>query len=159
MSEPALGHLHLVMAKKRKEKSNPNNSSNPDSSSVFKTLFGETIEENATSLSLFSENNPFRRKPQENKTQKPQHELGLGSGEKDAENEGTLRNLNSSELMEKKKRKKDKKESEDFDLELSGESKKLKRDESKGTKKDDISKLEENGTTGGLDVEKREVWI
>ncbi|KAL2506246.1 RNA-binding (RRM/RBD/RNP motif) family protein [Abeliophyllum distichum] len=154
MSEPALGHLHLVMAKKRKEKSNPNNSSNPDSSSVFKTLFGETIEENATSLSLFSENNPFRRKPQENKTQKPQHELGLGSGEKDAENEGTLRNLNSSELMEKKKRKKDKKESEDFDLELSGESKKLKRDESKGTKKDDISKLEENGTTGGLDVEK-----
>ncbi|KAL2454426.1 RNA-binding (RRM/RBD/RNP motif) family protein [Abeliophyllum distichum] len=155
MSEPALGHLHLVMAKKRKEKSNPNNSSNPDSSSVFKTLFGETIEENATSLSLFSENNPFRRKPQENKTQKPQHELGLGSGEKDAENEGTLRNLNSSELMEKKKRKKDKKESEDFDLELSGESKKLKRDESKGTKKDDISKLEENGTTGGLDVEKK----
>ncbi|KAL2531160.1 RNA-binding (RRM/RBD/RNP motif) family protein [Abeliophyllum distichum] len=154
MSEPALGHLHLVMAKKRKEKSNPNNSSNPDSSSVFKTLFGETIEENATSLSLFSKNNPFRRKPQENKTQKPQHELGLGSGEKDAENEGTLRNLNSSELMEKKKRKKDKKESEDFDLELSGESKKLKRDESKGTKKDDISKLEENGTTGGLDVEK-----
>ncbi|KAL2518288.1 RNA-binding (RRM/RBD/RNP motif) family protein [Abeliophyllum distichum] len=143
------------MAKKRKEKSNPNNSSNPDSSSVFKTLFGETIEENATSLSLFSENNPFLRKPQENKTQKPQHELGLGSGEKDAENEGTLRNLNSSELMEKKKRKKDKKESEDFDLELSGESKKLKRDESKGTKKDDISKLEENWTTGGLDVEKK----
>ncbi|KAL2545413.1 RNA-binding (RRM/RBD/RNP motif) family protein [Forsythia ovata] len=142
------------MAKKRKEKSNHNNSSNPDSSSVFKTLFGETIEENATSFSLFSENNPFRRKPQENKTQKPQHDLGLGSGEKDAENEGTLGNLNSSELMEKKKRKKEKKESEDFDLELSGESKKLKIDKSKGTKKDDISKLEENGT-GGLDVEKK----
>lgn len=145
------------MAKKRKEKSNPDNSSNSDSSSVLKTLFGEAIEENAPTFSLFSENNPFRRKPEESKIQKPQDELGLGSREKDTEKEGTVGNLDCSELTEKKGKKKDKekKDSLDFDLELSGDSTKLKKDHSKGRKNYDISNSVENGTSDDLDVKKK----
>lgn len=145
------------MAKKRKEKSNPDNSSNSDSSSVFKTLFGEAIEENAPTFSLFSENNPFRRKPEESKIQKQQDELGLGCREKDTEKEGTVGNLDCSELTEKKRKKKDKekKDSLDFDLELSGDSTKLKKDHSKGRKNYDISNSVENGTSDDLDVKKK----
>ncbi|CAI9780958.1 unnamed protein product [Fraxinus pennsylvanica] len=98
-----------------------------------------------------------KRKPQENKAQVPQDESSLAAGEKDAEKEGTTGNLDCSELTEKKEKKKDKekKESLDFDLEVSGESKKLKQDHSEGRKNSDINNLGENGSSDGLDVKKK----
>ncbi|KAL8535493.1 hypothetical protein ACS0TY_011213 [Phlomoides rotata] len=74
-----------------------------DSSTVFKILFGEFPEQNPASNSLFSDNNPFRRKLIG--TRRPNEDLGLGVAEKDAEYDG---NLGDSEIQQPKKRKKDK---------------------------------------------------
>ncbi|KAL0296347.1 UNVERIFIED_CONTAM: RNA-binding protein 34 [Sesamum radiatum] len=81
-----------------------------NSSTVFKTLFGEISEQNSASNSLFSENNPFRRKPLE--TRQPNHESGLGFAGKDAgikkskkfraaELQGDEKNVNANHLESK----------------------------------------------------------
>ncbi|KAL3817920.1 hypothetical protein ACJIZ3_003825 [Penstemon smallii] len=136
------------MAKKPKnplKKSDPIPHSNEGSNSatVFKTLFGEISEQNSYSASLFSDNNPFRRKL-ESKT-----ELGLGSEVKEAENEA----------KEQKKRKKEKvqKESSDLDAEIVEESKKLKRIDSKENEKNDNSNLvlESRDDFGGENEKKK----
>ncbi|KAI3453384.1 hypothetical protein Pfo_010047 [Paulownia fortunei] len=115
----------------------PKSNEGSNSSTVFKTLFGEISEQNSASNSLFSENNPFRRKLLE--TRQPNQELGL---EKNAEYEGNLGESDFSEMQRQNKRKKDevKKESSDLDTELVEEkSKKLKRVELKGNEKNDNS--------------------
>ncbi|KAG8382506.1 hypothetical protein BUALT_Bualt05G0084300 [Buddleja alternifolia] len=130
------------MAKKPKKPLNNGTNidkSNDDSNSstVFKTLFGEIAEQNSASNSLFSENNPFRRKLQE--ARQPSHELGLGFANKnDAEYEANLDDSDFSELEQQRKRKTDevKKESFDLDTELvEKRSKKLKRTEVNGNEK------------------------
>lgn len=64
------------MAKKSKDpNTNPNPNPNSDASNVFNKLFGEALETEATN-SLFSSDNPFRRKPidaSQNRQQNPQN--------------------------------------------------------------------------------------
>lgn len=137
------------MAKKPKnplKNGNTNNVSKTNegsnASTVFKTLFGEISEQNPASNSIFSDNNPFRRKLLE--TRQPNQELGSGLAEKEAEYEGNLGDSDFSGMGQPKKRKKDevKKESSDLDTALIEEkSKKLKRAELKGNEKIDNSNL------------------
>ncbi|KAK6146453.1 hypothetical protein DH2020_020322 [Rehmannia glutinosa] len=134
------------MAKKSKnplKNGDPNNVSksneSSNSSTVFKTLFGEISEQTSASNSIFSENNPFRRKLLE---KKPNQELGLGLAEKDGQYEVNLGDSDLSELQQQNKRKQAeaKKESSDLNAELVEEkNKKLKRDELKGNEKNDNS--------------------
>ncbi|KAK4368770.1 hypothetical protein RND71_012562 [Anisodus tanguticus] len=59
------------MAKKSKEKQkqqSPNNNETSNSSDIFNTLFGITTPTDTNIASLFSDNNPFKRKPNDNPT-------------------------------------------------------------------------------------------
>ncbi|KAL1556348.1 RNA-binding protein 34 [Salvia divinorum] len=108
--------------------SESNDASN--SSTVFKTLFGEVPGQDPAASSLFSDNNPFHRKFL--KTQSPIEESRLGLAGKehiDAEYEANLEDSEFSEAKKPKKRKKEKAEREisDFDgEEVEEKSKKLK---------------------------------
>lgn len=116
-----------------------NEGSNP--STVFKTLFGDVSGQDPAANSLFSDNNPFRRKIVEVRSANEELRLGL------AEREKKIANVGDSEMVEveqPKKRKKDKlkKESPSLDDEVVEEkSKKLKRAESKGNDKNTKSNL------------------
>ncbi|KAH6790717.1 RNA-binding family protein [Perilla frutescens var. frutescens] len=79
----------------------PNEGSN--SSTVFKTLFGEVPEQEPAANSLFSDNNPFRRKFLE--IRRPNEELGLGLSEKENKHAEFEANLGDSETSESKKSK------------------------------------------------------
>ncbi|GFQ06604.1 RNA-binding protein 34 [Phtheirospermum japonicum] len=144
------------MAKKSKnplKNGDPNNVSKSNesskSTSVFNTLFGEIPEHNSASNSIFSENNPFRRKLLENR---PSRELGLRIAEKDGEREVSLGDSDLSEMQQQRKRKKEraKKEFSDLDTELVEEkNKKLRRDGLKGNEsKETLEKEAENGDFG-----------
>ncbi|CAK9173416.1 unnamed protein product [Ilex paraguariensis] len=96
------------MAKKPKEpcnKANGNNVSSSGSSDVFKTLFGD-IPEQSTTSSIFSTDNPFRRKPFDRSETPTQQKLGsrLDSAEV-VENpkSGDSDKPNSVELKKRKK--------------------------------------------------------
>lgn len=136
-----------------------------NSSTVFKTLFGDVSGQDPAANSLFSDNNPFRRKFVE--TRGPNEELRFGLAEK----EKKIANLGDSDMAEveqPKKRKKDKlkKESPNLDDEVvEKKSKKLKRAELKGNDKNTNSNLgsdseeavkkdsgsfQENGEIGGV---------
>ncbi|XP_031125257.1 nucleolar protein 12 [Ipomoea triloba] len=95
------------MAKKSKKphdkesgKVAPNSDPNPDSSSIFQHLFGE-VSANAATTSIFSDDNPFRRKPNSSSHTAQQPELESAVAASD---------VNDSEL---KKRKKEKKKAEE----------------------------------------------
>ncbi|KDP36511.1 hypothetical protein JCGZ_09337 [Jatropha curcas] len=92
------------MGKKRKEldaSSVPQNDNVPSGSDIFKTLFGN-VEQNSVVSSIFSDNNPFKRKLQDSS-------LGLGNA-----NSSENPEINKSNIDEgKRKRNKGKK----FDLE------------------------------------------
>ncbi|PIN06794.1 Splicing factor 3b, subunit 4 [Handroanthus impetiginosus] len=114
-----------------------------NSSTVFKTLFGEIPEHNLASNSLFSYNNPFRRKVIE--TRESNHELGLGHAEKNANYEGNFGDSHFPEMRQQEKRKKDEEEEEssDFDTKsVAGKSKKLKAVELKD------NEMNDNGNIG-----------
>ncbi|VFR02154.1 unnamed protein product [Cuscuta campestris] len=78
----------------------PNSGSNPNSSSIFKTLFGE-VSEDAAAAALFSDDNPFRRKPASVSQEPPQAELGLASDAYE---------VKDSESKKRKEKKKNKRE-------------------------------------------------
>ncbi|KAL7111212.1 hypothetical protein ACP275_05G073900 [Erythranthe tilingii] len=107
-----------------------------NSSTVFKALFGEIQEQNSASDSLFSDNNPFRRKLLETKL--ANRELELANTEKSAADyEGKQPDSDLPQTKRKKKRNKDEVQVESSDLgtELVEEkSKKLKRADSRGNK-------------------------
>ncbi|XP_042020874.1 RNA-binding protein 34-like [Salvia splendens] len=115
-----------------------NLSESNDSSTVFKTLFGEVPAAN----SLFSDNNPFHRKFLKTPLPIEDSRLGFAGKEKiDAEYEANFEDSDLSEAKKQKKRKKVKPESESsgFDGELVGEkSNKVKREKLK--EGDDIEK-------------------
>ena len=70
------------MAKKPKEPKNNGDSTTPSSASpssnIFKTLFGDTPLLDTTTASMFSDDNPFRRKLTDPSQPTQQHQLGLG---------------------------------------------------------------------------------
>ncbi|XP_011070301.1 RNA-binding protein 34 [Sesamum indicum] len=148
------------MAKKAKNPVKDGGTSGPsksnegeNSSTVFKTLFGEISEQNSASNSLFSENNPFRRKPIE--TRQPNHESGLGFAGKDAENKGILGDSGFSEIQQKNKRKKDevKEGNSGLDTEFVEEkSKKLRAAELQGDEKNVNTIHFESKETQGKDI-------
>ncbi|KAK4400491.1 RNA-binding protein 34 [Sesamum angolense] len=145
------------MAKKAKNPLKTNNASKSNegenSSTVFKTLFGEISEQNSASNSLFSENNPFRRKPLE--TRQPNHESGLGFAEKDAGNKGILGDSGFFEIQQKNKRKKDevKEGKSGLDTEFVEEkSKKFRAAELQGDEKDVNANHFESKETLGKDI-------
>lgn len=76
-----------------------NADSNPDPSSIFQHLFGE-VSANAATTSIFSDDNPFRRKPVSSSQTAQQPELGSSD-------------VNDSELKKRKKEKKKKEENGD----------------------------------------------
>lgn len=101
------------MAKKPKEPKN-NGDSTPSpaspSSNIFKTLFGDTPLLDTTSASMFSDDNPFRRKPTD-PSQPKQHQLGLGFQENGNPNSQNI----DAGVVKKRKRNKDKVPSIDSD--------------------------------------------
>lgn len=125
---------------------------NPSKTSCFLTLFGEIREQHSSSNSLFSVNNPFRRKLQE-------QEPDLGAN--DVQNEATFEDSASPELKEMKKRKKEKsgKESSNIDAQsIEGEDKtKSRTGELKILENIDGSnaRLSGDGRTGDFGVENR----
>ncbi|KAL0372954.1 UNVERIFIED_CONTAM: RNA-binding protein 34 [Sesamum calycinum] len=123
-----------------------------NSSTVFKTLFGEISEQNSASNSLFSENNPFRRKPLE--TRQPNHESGLGFAGKDAGNKGILGDSGVFEIQQKNKRKKEVKEGKSgLDTEFFEEkSKKFRAAELQGDEKNVNANHLESKETLGKDI-------
>ncbi|XAR70651.1 hypothetical protein NMG60_11027569 [Bertholletia excelsa] len=109
--------------KSSKSNGNPHLASRSGSSDIFKTLFGD-VQEQQGSTSIFSDHNPFRRRPSDvsetpHQQQQPQEEglgLGLGSAEnvENAANEDD-ENPNFVELK-KRKRNKEKKSTSDRNL-------------------------------------------
>lgn len=108
------------MGKKHSNVKKNGESKGPSSSGdIFKTLFGE-IAEKGPSSSIFSDDNPFRRKPSD-PSQTPQQnqqpkQLGFGSVENEESPEnGEVQNPNA---VEGKKRKRIKEKDEVSDIEL-----------------------------------------
>lgn len=96
------------MAKKSKEKQNQPNNETSNSSDIFNTLFGTTSTD-SNIASLFSDQNPFRRKPNDNNptaTQDPKVDVLEGSVEN--QTDGVSVNSDSGEAEFKKRKKKDK---------------------------------------------------
>jgi nucleolar protein 12 len=52
-------------AKAKEPKESPQSEAVPSSSGIFNTLFGDATDDRNAAVSIFSESNPFRRKPQE----------------------------------------------------------------------------------------------
>ncbi|XP_057777750.1 uncharacterized protein LOC130996260 [Salvia miltiorrhiza] len=132
-----------------------------NSSTVFKTLFGEVPGQDSAANSLFSDNNPFHRKFLKTQPPNEQSILGLAGKDKmDAEYEANLEDSDFSEAKQPKKRKKYKvkKESSGSDTEVVEEiSKKFKRAELKEDENKEKSNLgqetvqkdfERNGESG-----------
>ncbi|PSR93554.1 Nucleolar protein [Actinidia chinensis var. chinensis] len=86
-------------------KSNGGSSSGPDSSTIFTTLFGN-IPEQQSSVSIFSDDNPFRRKridrTQPPNQQQDQEKQQLGSGFGSAENPNFVEEKKRKRNVEKK---------------------------------------------------------
>ncbi|THG14989.1 hypothetical protein TEA_002757 [Camellia sinensis var. sinensis] len=109
------------MAKKPKQPHNNNNGdsnsgsgSGSGSSNIFKTLFGDNPEQQS-SVSIFSDDNPFRRKPSDSSQtlhQQKKQQLGLGFGSPD--DVGNTANGDFENPNSKRKRNKDKKRSLDL---------------------------------------------
>lgn len=96
------------MAKKSKEKQNQPNNETSNSSDIFNTLFGTTSTD-SNIASLFSDQNPFRRKPNDNNptaTQDPKVDVLEGSVEN--QTDGVSVSSDSGEAEFKKRKKKDK---------------------------------------------------
>lgn len=89
----------------------PNSGSNPNSSSVFETLFGE-VSENAAAATLFSDDNPFRRKPFSGSQTPPQADPGL------AADASEVKDSESKKKKEKKKNKREESVVSEFDNEV-----------------------------------------
>ncbi|KAK4728298.1 hypothetical protein R3W88_021286 [Solanum pinnatisectum] len=98
------------MAKKSKEKQKqqqPNNESS-NSSDIFNTLFGATPTD-SNIASLFSDENPFKRKPNDNPTATQEPKLGVVEVSIENQTDGVSGNNDSGTAELKKRKKKDKK--------------------------------------------------
>ncbi|KAA8525857.1 hypothetical protein F0562_007712 [Nyssa sinensis] len=144
------------MAKKPKDpanvKANGDSNSGSGSSNIFKTLFGD-IPEQGTSVSIFSADNPFRRKPNDlsQAPQQPQQGLGFDSVG-DAQNPSNG-DSESPSFVEAKKRKrnKDKEPNLDEASETPSEIKKLRKDEPESLNFDLKDKDERKRSGSGFD--------
>ncbi|XP_075493175.1 uncharacterized protein LOC142531057 isoform X1 [Primulina tabacum] len=114
------------------------NPSDSNTASCFQTLFGENPEQHSSSMSLFSDNNPFRRKLQEN----PGQDYVLGP-----KDDGDSA---SSELKEKRNKEKVEKECSSLDA------KSVEGEDKTKSKTDELKILENiDGRTGDFGVENR----
>lgn len=100
-----------VKHKPREPDQTPRGDAVPSSSGIFKTLFGDAPDQNAT-VSIFSDDNPFRRKPQAS--------LALAQGFAEAEsfrsaNDVRCGSPNSAYELEQKKRKRSKEKLPDIE--------------------------------------------
>lgn len=131
----------------RSTSENPNVTATTESnSSVFSSLFGEIPGENSSNLSIFSNNNPFRRQPGNPSSEKPvddrNGQVGLALENPNDEKAGNFENSDGPAELKKRKRKQEKKgDSEEEEhgrkrLEGVGGSGRERRDE-----------MEENGVT------------
>lgn len=129
---------------------NPNVTATPESdSNVFSSLFGEIPEENSTNLSIFSNDNPFRRKPgnpsSERSIDGQNGHMGLALENPDGEKAGNFENSDGPAELKKRKWKQEKKRDIVEEEEEEQGRKKLKRVGGNGRKTKD--KIEENGVT------------
>ncbi|XP_049415582.1 nucleolar protein 12 [Solanum stenotomum] len=98
------------MAKKSKDKQKqqqPNNETS-NSSDIFNTLFGATPAD-SNIASLFSDENPFKRKPNDNPTATQEPKLGVVEVSIENQTDGVTGNNDSGTAEPKKRKKKDKK--------------------------------------------------
>ncbi|GKV52908.1 hypothetical protein SLEP1_g59461 [Rubroshorea leprosula] len=86
------------MGKKKSKEREPGQGGDPASSQsdIFKTLFGDVEEQNTVASSLFSDSNPFRRKP---------HEEALGSGSTEFTKVPNTTGSDTVELKQRKRKK------------------------------------------------------
>ncbi|GLU05395.1 hypothetical protein SLE2022_224970 [Rubroshorea leprosula] len=86
------------MGKKKSKEREPSQGGDPASSQldIFKTLFGDVEEQNTVASSLFSDSNPFRRKP---------HEEALGSGSTEFTKVPNTMGSDTVELKQRKRKK------------------------------------------------------
>lgn len=97
------------MAKKSQEKQKqPPNNESSNSSDIFNTLFGATPAD-SNIASLFSDDNPFRRKPNDNPTATQEPKLDVPEGSVENQTDGVSGNNDSGTAELKKRKKKDKK--------------------------------------------------
>ncbi|MCD9561257.1 hypothetical protein HAX54_020261 [Datura stramonium] len=97
------------MAKKSKEKQKqPSNNESSNSSDIFNTLFGATPAD-SNIASLFSDDNPFRRKHNDNPTATQEPKLYVPEGSVENQTDGVSGNNDSGTAELKKRKKKDKK--------------------------------------------------
>ncbi|XP_016507483.2 uncharacterized protein LOC107825167 [Nicotiana tabacum] len=96
------------MAKKSKEKQKQSQNETSNSSDIFNTLFGATPTDSNID-SLFSDNNPFRRKPNnDNPTASKEPKLGILEASIENQTDGVFENNDSDTAKLKKRKKKDK---------------------------------------------------
>lgn len=96
------------MAKKSKEKQKQSQNETSNSSDIFNTLFGATPTDSNID-SLFSDNNPFRRKPNnDNPTASQEPKLGVVEASIENQTDGFFENNDSDSAKLKKRKKKDK---------------------------------------------------
>ncbi|KAI3823585.1 hypothetical protein L1987_05024 [Smallanthus sonchifolius] len=140
------------MGKKSKESKSeiPNSSPPPSSDNIFKTLFGSSLQQpnDQTSVSIFSDSNPFRSKPT-NESQKPQQVLQLNV---DTPPKNDTQIPNSSNIV-----------TDDSDIELDVKKSKVEngvheetKKKKKKKKKDEVEAEYEERKYGGVDLELKE---
>ncbi|XP_016472387.1 uncharacterized protein LOC107794415 [Nicotiana tabacum] len=96
------------MAKKSKEKQKQSQNETSNASDIFNTLFGATPTDSNID-SLFSDNNPFRRKPNnDNPTASQEPKLGVVEASIENQTDGFFENNDSDSAKLKKRKKKDK---------------------------------------------------
>lgn len=96
------------MAKKSKEKQKQSQNETSNASDIFNTLFGATPTDSNID-SLFSDNNPFRRKPNnDNPTASKEPKLGILEASIENQTDGVFENNDSDTAKLKKRKKKDK---------------------------------------------------
>ncbi|KAL3499958.1 hypothetical protein ACH5RR_039051 [Cinchona calisaya] len=126
-------------------------------STVFSSLFGEIPEENSTNFSIFSENNPFKRKiesPSQNSFSNQNGQMGLGFQSPNMEKAQKVGILEDSDGKSRKRKKEKKWDSEDEEEDEEG-GKKSKR--VGGNKRKKGEENEGNGVNvGSISVEGKE---
>ncbi|XP_055821065.1 nucleolar protein 12 [Solanum dulcamara] len=136
------------MAKKSKEKQKqqPPNNESSNSSDIFNTLFGATPTD-SNIASLFSDENPFRRKPNDNPTATQEPKLGVLEVSIENQTDGVSGN-NDSGTAELKKRKK--KKDKNVNLNSGSVAEEVNEEEGGKSKRVALSGIEEsNGVVSG----------
>lgn len=140
------------MAKKSKDKQKQPHNETSNSSDIFNTLFGATPTDSSIA-SLFSDENPFKRKPNDNPTATQEPKLGVQEASVENQTDGVSGSNDSGTAELKKRKKKDKK----VDLNSGSVAEEVSEEEGGKSKRLDLSGTEEsNGVVSDSGKKKKD---